>query len=255
MTCPRGARGCARSGHRLCAVLARPLPDSEGAAGPLLSRFEGRGLWEGGGESLPQPQGPWLALRCPPSREVCAGGLCLGVQRPVGVPQGTLDRGLGPRLAPAPSLPHAVWEPEGRAGLRPQSLDGREGPGESGRKGWEGSWLSGPKGPPVCLVPTAPEAAWSQRPPCQLTLGTGDCLGQGQEPTGMRLLPGGWATTGTGPGACWGLAACPLELPDPQVHGQWERAGPAIFLEGDPRWALRMRRGHSRTAGHCPCSA
>lgn len=50
-----------------------------------------------------------------------------------------------PRVLP-PSLwhPHPGRGPEGRAGRRPQILAGRAGPGESGRRGWEGSWLPVP---------------------------------------------------------------------------------------------------------------
>lgn len=107
-------------------------------------------------------------LGCPPAEGVCRwhlsplpNGPCRpqlrnpkgSRQRPVGGLEGALDRGLGSRLVSV--LPHPVWEPEGRAGLRPQSLARREGPGELGRRGWEGSWLPGPRGPPACLVPTA----------------------------------------------------------------------------------------------------
>lgn len=197
VACPHGARGQVHSRAQALCCARRSLPDTEGVAEPLLSRCEGRGLL--GGCVACSAAGPSAGLMLSPSQGACAGGLCLEMPTGLGRDQWGSHRGPWTEAwGPTWSLchaPHPVWEPEGRAGLRPQSPDGRAGPGESGRRGWEGSWLSGPKSPPVRLVPTAPEAAWSQRPPCQPTPGTGDCLGQGQEPTGMRLLPGGWATS------------------------------------------------------------
>lgn len=65
----------------------------------------------------------------------------------------------------------------------------------------------------------------------------------------MRLLPGGWAT---GRDWFWGLlgpGGRPLQLPSPPTSWTVGKGCSSHFPGGDPRWAPRTRRGHSRHVG------